>query len=228
MLNMLGDEIDKFYRHRKKIERFLGRFANVGYGTSSLHQINVLDYHRADIQPDFTGAINAYDLKEIFVEDFECKNRGHLSAFVLKIQWIVKWTIHAYTGMRDQEVMRLPYSCLAQEEVIPATIDDKGILRDKAKFVDLISTTTKFEGYRKQEAWLAPVEVLKAVKIAQAVCCGLSKIYRVDVRSLPLFVNPSVVSRRNTDMSPPMWNNSSKPRAVMCSIKITAPDLGTS
>ena len=109
----------------------------------------------------------------MITDDLSCRGRNNLSGAILRIQWILKTVIHLYTGMRDQEVMRLPYHCINDEEVSAATVDDEGVKRDKSMIVQVISTTTKFTGYRKAAAWLATDEVLRAVEVAQSICRGL-------------------------------------------------------
>ena len=117
------------------------------------------------------------------------------------MQYIVKNVIHLYTGMREQEVLRMQYDCLSDEIYLKEVVDDNGVTRDLARSVSVLSTTTKFTGYKKSESWFAPSEVVKAVKIAQAICRGLASIYKIDVdNDCPLFLNPAVLRKRNTDV----------------------------
>lgn len=225
LINLLADNMDQAYGGCDSLDAFLSSFVSPSYGLSRMHQLRVLHVPVSDVQPTLAEAIRAHGLETVFSGDFECKGRGVLSSAILKIQYVVKNVIHAYTGMRDQEVMRLPYSCLSQSEVVPDTVDDQGVLRDKARMVDLISTTTKFTGYRKSEAWLASNEVIKAVKVAQAICRGISTIYGVNAEEMPLFLNPAIISRSATQIGVALWNEESKPRALMSMVTIDKADM---
>ncbi|MDD1011989.1 integrase, partial [Pseudomonas shahriarae] len=95
----------------------------------------------------------------------------------------------------------MQYDCLSDEIYLKEVVDDNGVTRDLARSVSVLSTTTKFTGYKKSESWFAPSEVVKAVKIAQAICRGLASIYKIDVdNDCPLFLNPAVLRKRNTDV----------------------------
>ncbi|MDT4844333.1 hypothetical protein FQZ97_782890 [compost metagenome] len=101
--------------------------------------------------------------------------------------------------MRDQETMRLHRDCLDEEVVVDESKDNDGIVRDRKRMVSIISTTTKFEGYRKEESWLATDEVVKAVRVAQAIGTGLSGLYKGDEEhGNMLFLNPAVLFRSNS------------------------------
>jgi len=52
--------------------------------------------------------------------------------------------------MRDQEVLRMQYDCLSDEIYLKEVVDDKGVTRDLARSVSVLSTTTKFTGYKNQ------------------------------------------------------------------------------
>ncbi|HEX8596339.1 MAG TPA: integrase [Pseudomonas sp.] len=224
-INLLGDNVQQLHGGCDAYEAFLASFVRPSYGMSQSHQLRVLRVPASDVQPTLAQAIRDHGLESVFSGDFSCKGRGVLSSAILKMQWVVKNTIHAYTGMRDQEVMRLPYECLSQDEVAGDTVDDQGVLRDKARMVDLISTTTKFTGYRKSEAWLATEEVIKAVRVAQAICRGISAIYGVAPEKMPLFLNPAIISRSYTEVGVSLWNEESKPSGLLTSIIIEKADI---
>jgi hypothetical protein len=224
-INVLGDNLQQLYGGCDAYEAFLASFVSPNYGMSQSHQLSVLRVPASDIRPNLAQSIRDHGLGSVFSGDFSCKGRGVLSSAILKMQWVIKNTIHAYTGMRDQEVMRLPYECLSQDEVVGDTVDDQGVLRDKARMVDLISTTTKFTGYRKSEAWLATEEVIKAVRVAQAICRGISAIYGVAPEKMPLFLNPAIISRSATEIGVSLWNEESKPSGMLASVIIEKRDI---
>lgn len=224
LINLLGDYVEQVYVGVDSLEPFLASFKHPGYGMSLSHQLRVLKISHADLQPLLADAMNDHGVEAVFSGDFECKGRGVLSSAILKIQWALKNVIHAYTGMRDQEVLRLPYECLSQDEVVAGAMDELGVERDKARMVSLISTTTKFTGYRKTEAWLASDEVVKAVEVARAICRGISALYGTDPSAMPLFLNPAIISRSATQVGVSLWNEESKPRGLTASLLIDAAD----
>ncbi|MFO7074143.1 integrase, partial [Pseudomonas aeruginosa] len=158
VINSLGDWMDLIYPKRNAIERFLDCFSNPYYGYTEDHQ-KTISGGPAELQPDFSRALLQHKLGNIFSGDLQCAGRGVLSSAILKMQWILKTVIHVYTGMRDQEVMLLPYDCVELEDVVAATLDDQDVSRDKPMIVKVLSSTTKFTGYRKTASWLATDEV---------------------------------------------------------------------
>ncbi|MDD1017348.1 integrase [Pseudomonas rubra] len=224
LINLLGDYVHQLYEGVGSIEAFLASFKHPGYGMTRLHQLRVLGISHADVQGTLAEVITDHGLQSVFSGDFECKGRGVLSSAILKMQWALKTMIHAYTGMRDQEVLRLPYDCISQDKAIAETVDDAGVVRDNARMVSLISTTTKFTGYRKSESWLASEEVIKAVEIAQAICRGISALYGTDPKTMPLFLNPAIISRSATLLGVSLWNEESKPLRLIQRILIDTAD----
>lgn len=224
VINSLGDWMDVLYIHKNPIERFLKCFEHAGYAYTINHQ-KVINKDTNFFQPEFDQAVKNHKLKKVFTGDLSCEGRGVLSSAVLKIQWILKTVIHVYTGMRDQEVMRLPYKCLAEEEVVAATEDDEGAIRDKPMIVNVISSTTKFTGYRKSAAWLATDEVVRAVEIARAICRAISSLFGVNHEDMPLFLNPAIINRSDTKIGVSSWNEVSKPPFLLTRYIIQPNDL---
>jgi hypothetical protein len=226
IINILGDRVDQIFSGIDSLEEFIASFEDRVYGTSINFQRCTMKVSKRDVRPIFEEAIAQHQLNSVFAGDFICKERMGLSLALAKVQYIIKTIIHTYTGMRDQEVARLPYNCLSQSVVVPDTTDSRGVVRDRARMVDLISTTTKFEGYRQVEAWLATEDVIKAVKVGQAICRGLSKIYKTDVNDMPLFLNPSIIVRKgDIEVGVTIWRVEAKPESLATSILIEQSDL---
>ena len=177
---------------------FLAEFKDPLYGVAHQNQRAAgLSVRGGDkYRPTLQEALAYYDEEGVFSGFFSVQHKGHLPAAITKMQYVVKQVIHLYTGMRDQEVMRLGYDCLVEEEAAPATLDDEGVERDPARMVSVLSTTTKFEGYKKEASWLGTEEVVKAIQVAKAICRGLAAIIDLPVDSAPLFVNPNVITRK--------------------------------
>ncbi|WP_176514797.1 integrase [Pseudomonas faucium] len=226
VINAVGLTLDTLYNNREALERYLTAFDNPFYGYTHLHQKKI-NGNKApkSYEPEFEETLKIHELETLFSGDFSCTGRGVLSSTVLKMQWVAKTVIHLYTGMRDQEVLRLPYDCVDQDEVVSATLDDKGFARDKPIMVKVLSTTTKFTGYRKTVSWLATDEAIRAVEVARAICRGISRLYGVDPKTMPLFLNPSIINRAQTEIGVPFWNNVSKPDFLLNGFIMTASDL---
>ena len=211
LINQLGDNLDYIYPYADGLESLISSFADRKYGYTKTHQRKKLRLKVGELRSDFEEARKIHGVDALFNGDYACSDRGVLSSVILKIQFVIKNILHLYTGMRDQEVLRLPYDCMRDEEYISNTSDDQGEIRDRPKFVKVLSTSTKFTGVHASESWLAPDDVVRAVLLAQAICRGLAMILGVPVRDLPLFMNPAVINRENVKVGVPYWNPVSKP-----------------
>lgn len=200
LINIAGNLLDQLFEGVGRFEGFIGCFADEHYGVANSRQKSLGVRGKANLRPDMVQALNNHDLTSVFFGEFACPYKRTLQAALLKMQYVVKTVIHLYTGMRDQEVMRMQYNCLSAQIVRQAVVDDRGLERDKPQTVSVLSTTTKFAGYKKEGAWFAPGEVVKAIEVAQAICRGLAKLYQIELdERCPLFLNPTIVgSTRNS------------------------------
>lgn len=210
LINSSNDWLNLLYENRHALEAFLKSFENSRYGRGRQVQ-GSLKSGISSYEPDFKQAVISHGLSSVFTDDLSCRGRNNLSGAIIKIQWILKTIIHLYTGMRDQEVMRLPYQCVNDEEVGAATVDEEGVIRDKSMIVQVISTTTKFTGYHKEVAWLATDEVVRAVEVAQSICRGLSVLFRVSYDAVPLFLTPAIINRPKTKVGVSGLDTNHKP-----------------
>lgn len=201
LINTLSDLLDQMHVGVDQFESLITKFDDEYYGLN-LHNQKCLGLGgKAYYRPDMVEALELHRLDMVFIGEFFCARKRAFSNALLKMQYVLKQVIHLYTGMRDQEVLRMTYNCLADEFYIKETVDDSGMMRDRAKSVSIISTTTKFTGYRKSEAWFAPGEVVKAVKIAQAICRGLAKLYKIKTdANCPLFLNPAILKHKESEV----------------------------
>ena len=193
IINKTSDLLDVLYRNAERLEQFLQEFTDWIYGRDYKQQTR-LGGGKNSRRLTFRQAVEMYGLEAVFVRDFTCSNRKNLARSLLSMQFLLKSVIHLYTGMRDQETSRLQRECLADEVVVEAFRGGDGVVRDRERIVSIISTTTKFEGYRREESWLAADEVIKAVRVAKAISIALSGFYDGDEgNSDLLFLNPSVL-----------------------------------
>ena len=194
LINLTGDLLDQLYLGVGRFESFIACFTDDYYGITYVRQRCLGVGGKAHWRPDMAQAIKDHGLSSVFAGEFECPHLRSLQRSLSQMQDVVKTVIHLYTGMRDQEVMRIPYHCFSDQVVRQAVVDDQGIERDKPQSVKVFSTTTKFTGYKKEGTWFAPGEVVRAVEIAQAICRGLAKHYKIELDAhCPLFLNPSVL-----------------------------------
>lgn len=194
LINLTGDLLDQLFEGVERFDSFIACFADESYGICYQTQRSRGVGGRAHWRPDMAKAISDHGLASVFVGEFECSRKRNLQRVLIQIQYVLKTVIHLYTGMRDQEVMRIPYDCLSNQVVRSAVVDEKGIERDKPQSVNVLSTTTKFIGYKRESLWFAPQEVVRAIRVAQAICRGLAKLYKIDLGArCPLFLNPAIV-----------------------------------
>lgn len=193
-INSMGDLLDQACQGVEAYESFIGCFVDPNYGMSAAYQMGQRLGGKENFRPDIIQAIKEYSLDKVFVNEFDCSFKRNVQTALLKIQYVAKTVIHIYTGMRDQEVMRLSYNCLRKKVVKESLIDDQGVLRDQPQTVNLLSTTTKYSGYRKEGLWFASEEVIKAIDVLMSICRGLAKLHRVELNeSCPLFLNPTIL-----------------------------------
>lgn len=194
LINLTGDLLDQLHLGVGRFESFIACFADEYYGITYVRQRCLGVGGKAYWRPDMAQAIKDHGLTSVFVGEFECPHLRSLQRCLSQMQYVVKAVIHLYTGMRDQEVMRIPYDCLSDQVVRQAVVDDQGIERDEPQSVNVFSTTTKFTGFKKEGTWFAPGEVVRAIEVAQAICRGLAKLYKIELDTrCPLFLNPSIL-----------------------------------
>lgn len=201
LINLTGDLLDQMRQGVGRFEEFITCFADEHYGITYPQQKSRGLGGKVHWRPDMTQALKDHGLTLVFSGEFECIHKRTLQRVLLNMQYVAKTVIHLYTGMRDQEVMRMPYQCLSDQVVRQAVVDEQGIVRDKSQAVSVLSTTTKFTGYKKEGAWFAPSEVVKVVEVAQAICRGLARLYKIELDDrCPLFLNPAILA--NTKRKP--------------------------
>jgi hypothetical protein len=228
LINIVGDLLDQIYQGVDSIESFVSSFSDEHYGININTQKSRGLGGRANYRSDMQQALREHGLVEVFVNDFICSHRASLQRVLLQMQYVVKTVIHLYTGMRDQEVLRMKYNCLREEVVMAPVIDDHNVVRDRPQTVCVLSTTTKFTGYRKHEAWFASSEVVKAVEVAQAICRGLAKLYKLEPNDdCLLFLNPSILKykKANNISVSDFYSSRREQLNILSTLKIQVEDL---
>ena len=228
LINLTGDLLDQLYAGVERFEPFIACFADEHYGITHHGQRSSGVGGKAHWRPEMPQAIKDHGLTSVFAGEFECSQKRNLQRRLLRMQYVVKTVIHLYTGMRDQEVMRMSYNCLSDQVVRQAVVDDQGIERDKPQSVNVLSTTTKFTGFKKEGAWFAPGEVVKAVEVAQAICRGLAKLYTIELDAhCPLFLNPAIlgVTQNSAEVGVAEFKGRAMQGTALLGLSIQAEDL---
>ncbi|CAJ1805364.1 TPA: hypothetical protein ACSP0J_000646 [Aeromonas veronii] len=187
LVNALTDEMERLHSGTSKITAFLVRFSEKGYGLTHSSQKKT----KVKCQPTMQEAIRAYDLNSIFPN---VTTVHELLSSIKQIQFTLKTAIHLYTGMRHQEVMRLPLNCISTIDIHKEEKDNSGKVVVPARMIKLISTTTKYTGYRKEDAWYAPDIIVKAIEVLQRIAKGLCFGSEIACTSeTPLFLSAGIL-----------------------------------
>lgn len=129
-------------------------------------------------------AISDCGLKELF-ETYNIQNKRLFRSFIKKIQGTVKHLIHAYSGMRDQEVISLKNNCYKEE-----LVDDTNIVR-------IIGITTKLEGRHKLTNWITSSIIFKAINILREINRAILKNIECEYNTQYLFLSPKMINYEN-------------------------------
>ncbi|MDP2562139.1 integrase [Psychrobium sp. 1_MG-2023] len=200
LISQLTNDVEFLDGKFDKLANFLSEFNDCNYGRAYSTQKGKKVRLR-DLRPNMQEALLSYGLDSNFIDDFYVDNASKLITALKMIQYRMRLVLHLYTGMRDQEVMRLSYQCLCNKTITEEFKDDEGVTIVKKRIVKLISTTTKFTGYRESESWYAAPEAVKAIRILQLIARGLAKLYGVETKGCDLFLNPSVISKPGAQVS---------------------------
>ena len=123
-------------------------------------------------------AINFYQLNNLF-KKYSLKNRINFKGFITKIQGTCKHLLHAYTGMRNGEMLNTQSNCLESVST------NSGICR-------IISTTSKFTGTNQNARWITSKEVERIIFILRSINQVIVKHYNLNLDDLPLFLSGNI------------------------------------
>ena len=205
IMESVNSQIEYLLPYTDKLTSFISEFKDPFYGRRTMTQRFHLSERAGDnIRSEFFEGISSHGVKPIFEGHYSAKDANQLTARLAEMQYNVAIAIHLYTGMRFQEVMRLPYDCIAKEEV-PGVV---------ASVVDVISTTTKFTGFKTEVSWLAPPDVLKAIRVARSIVDGLASVIGFSPSKMPLFTSPACIKRKVVDgqVNVVRWTAENKPK----------------
>lgn len=201
LISHLTEDVEKFNGKLDRLPDFLNEFSDRFYGRCHELQKGKGVGGKAKWRPNMKQALSSYGLENVFTDEFEVNNVRELSSVLRAIQYIMRLVLYLYTGMRDQEVLRLPFNCIDERNISEEFKDDGGNIIVEKRVIKLISTTTKFTGYRQSASWFAAPEVEQAIKILQLICQGLARLYDANVEESDLFLNPTVVLKPENEIS---------------------------
>lgn len=196
----LESEIKHIFEQSHMLASFITKLKDPHYGISHERQKALAVGGKAFWRPDMQQALEEHGLTSLFKGDLAVSNRNNLQLALLKMQYLCKLTIHYYTGMRNQEVQRLLPKCINHSITSDGLKDGNGKVIDKAKIVEVISSTTKFTGRRVQVSWFAPDEVKKAVAILERIHHGLSALHDLELKDDWLLITTEFI-KINKDLS---------------------------
>lgn len=226
LMNNLEDDIDFIYENSEGLEDMLLKFKDRYYGVSHGRQKGLAVGGKKHYRKTMSEAIAGHGLSKLLQDKYRVTKKNNLTLALCKIQFIAKQVIHFYTGMRHQEVNRLPYQCVYTETITDATLDEDGNIVDEALAVELLSTTTKFTGYKQDASWYAPSCVLKAIKVLQRIARGMSGFYNVSYDDIPLLVSTSELrTLANNKAEVTSFNSGKHAPDWLESLRITEIDL---
>jgi len=204
VMTSLNDDIAFYSRYQNELRKFIGRFKDPTYGKCLDVQKRLGGDVETNPQPTFLEAAENSNLSEFFKAE-SCDNTNSLMSLIGKIQYSIALSIHMYTGMRRDEALRLTYSCLDSDSfTLPS---------NNKVSVSLISTTTKFTGFRKEVRWYAPDDVIAAIELGKALCRGLSECAGCSVVDAPLLISPAVIQvKSRSKIKPVVFKKRHKPK----------------
>lgn len=123
-------------------------------------------------------AIDKYNLRDVF-NKYKVNNRRHFQGFITKIQGTCKHLLHAYSGMRNGEMLNTLSNCLESVSI------NSGICR-------IISTTSKFTGTNQNAKWVTSKEVERIMFILRSINQVIAEYYNFNLNDLPLFLSGNI------------------------------------
>ena len=124
------------------------------------------------------NAIDKYNLRDVF-NKYKVNNRRHFQGFITKIQGTCKHLLHAYSGMRNGEMLNTLSNCLQSVST------NSGICR-------IISTTSKFTGTNQNAKWVTSKEVERIMFILRSINQVIAEYYNLNLNDLPLFLSGNI------------------------------------
>ncbi|PKH85436.1 hypothetical protein [Colwellia sp. Bg11-28] len=195
MVNSLTDRVEFLKEKTVRLENFIKKFSDPYYGLCIEGQkdrmfVDGIEPKDRVFRPILKDTIRKHAVKSLFSHpDFICEDRRQLSAVLGVIQYEMKHVIHMYTGMRNDEVNRLNYNCVLDKVTHEKICEEDDDIPSSSSIVKIISTTTKFTGFKKEESWLAHTIVLEAIAVLRRIVRGIASISGLNVDDCCLLIS---------------------------------------
>ncbi|TMO64858.1 hypothetical protein [Pseudoalteromonas aurantia] len=185
----LQESIKKYHKIRNQLTELIKEFkcANAGLKLSTQKKNKFTTQF-----PTLPELLKKHRLYAFFTEQYKVNDKRNLVSAISDIQLTCKTVIHQYTAMRNGEALRIKYDCINS-----VNLSDEKDVAPKLKqnrFVQVISTTTKFTAYKHEAGWLCPDDVIYAIETLQAIIDGLAVLFDVEPKELPLFHSPAIIT----------------------------------
>ena len=140
---------------------------------AQLKKANAIDL-AVKIMPEFDEVASPNIKKYLSTHDNLMSVKG-LAAAVAEVQLACKLTIQAFTGMRDDEAISLPYNCV-----------EITVLNGKTCYI-ILGRTTKLNGGKiKRTRWVTNEAGYRAVLIAQKIADAICEVYADNDTARPI------------------------------------------
>lgn len=198
--------VEKIFPNREKIRSAIIELQdrNVGLSAGTLKL-----YGKSQRAVTMDVVVRRHGLTRLLTDEFpiEYMTRQSFGTWILRVQYLLKTLIHLYTGMRQEECLRMQYNCLQDKVVSDPVVDESGDIVDRPRMVSVISSTTKFSGYKRVTSWMAPDLVVKVIQILQEIASGLALLWGVKAEDCPLFASSSIIRSSKARFSVPVFEN---------------------
>jgi len=187
----LAERVDSCHAVKDKLCNLIKAFDNEQTGLALSTQKK---YGLDKTYPTLQELLKTHKLESFFSGDYKVNDKRNLVSVIGDIQLSCKTLIHQYTAMRSGEVLRIKYNCIEQVNLSA----DRTAQLKLNRFVQIISTTTKFTGYRHEAGWLCPQKVTNAVEVLQAIVDGIAHLFGVMPEGLPLFHSSTKITHKES------------------------------
>ena len=133
------------------------------------------------------NAIKKYKLEDLF-KRYNVTNRKPFNLFMGEIQGTCKHLIHAYSGMRNGEVLSLKNNCIE-------------ISKDNYNAIKLVGITTKLEGREKTTKWITSKEITRVINLLLKINTTIADVYNLKLEILPLFPSIGINNKTKQNIS---------------------------
>lgn len=135
-----------------------------------------------NVSPTFPALLKQYGLEQYFAEKKFSKSVYGLSVALQEVMLVASFQIQAYTGMRRDEVLSLPYDCL------------ETVVRDGMSHYIINGRVTKSSnGLAKKARWVTSSAGRRAILIAQSIANVIRSVHDPEFEKQEtryLFVSP--------------------------------------